>query len=148
MVKSIEVVTELFNKIKTVLTDEFKNQDLTFQLLTHSNLNPKDAPTETRVYLNRRVYREGQDTLSVDVTDTGRRRYQSAGVVQASFFIPRSVVDGYRKTEIVAQVLKNELRKTSFECLWLRNIVASPFPTENNCYRYELTANYFYDEIV
>lgn len=148
MVKSIDVTTELFTAIKTSLTEHFKNERLQFKLLTHSNLDPKEAPTECRVYLNRMIYREGQDTLSVNVTDAGRVRWETAGVVQVSFFIPRSVVDGYRKTEIVAQKLKNDLRKMTFGCLWLRNITATPYYAENNCYRYELTANYFYNEIV
>ena len=148
MATAIEVTEELFNKVTDTLNEEFKVHKIVPNILYHTNVSTDVNIDEFRVYLNRRIFREQQDTLCVNVTDFGRVRYQSEGVVQVSFFAPRAVKSSSKVIEIIAQNLKNKLRKSQFNCFWLRNITATPYNIENNSYRYEVTATYIFDEIV
>lgn len=148
MANSIEVTEELFNKVTDILNEEFKIHKIVPSILYHTNILADVAIDEFRVYLSRRIFREQQDTLCVNVTDLGRVRYQSEGVVQISFFAPRAIKNSSKILEIVAQNLKNKLRKSQFDCFWLRNITATPYNVENNSYRYEVTAIYMFDEII
>lgn len=148
MASEIEVTEELFNSIVTVLNNEFKAHKVVPEILYHTNIVPEPKLAKFRVYLNRRVFMESQDTLSVNVSDLGKVRYSTRGIIQVSFFAPRAIPSSSKILEIVAQNLKNELRKSQFKCFLLRNITATPYNIENNSYRYEVTATYIYDEIV
>lgn len=144
----IEVVEELFGKVGEIVNAEFALHNIKPILMYHSNVIPEHHASECRVYINRRIFREEQDTISTNVTDSGRIRYESTGLLQVSFFVPRALKNSFKATEMVAQELKNQLRKSQFKCVWLRNIMATPYNSENNSYRYEVTATFIYDEIV
>ena len=70
-----------------------------------SNLNPNNSIDKLRIYLTRRIIREDQDTLAVDVEDFGRKRYTSEGVYAISFLMPKTLSGGYLKLETIAAKL-------------------------------------------
>ena len=144
----IENTNALFAFLETTLQNLFKEKDLKLELLWHSNVLPDNNPNICRVYVNRRIVNEEQDTLAINVAEMGRVRYNTQGVCVVSFFTPRSINGGYAKTEWIAQALKNALRRERFKCLWVRNVTATPFNMENNSYRYDLSFSYEFDEIV
>ena len=136
--------TFLYDTLTTICQEEHIDAELDF----HSNVLPTNKNQKLRIYFNRRIIREDQDTLAVDVEDFGKIRYTSEGVYAISFFMARSIPNGYDKMELIVQKLKNALRLKRFDCLWVRHITASPYNMENNSYRYELTFSYEFDEIV
>lgn len=146
---AIELTNKLFGFLEEELNKLFKEQKLQCELLWHSNVLPDNNANKCRVYINRRIVTEGQDTLAINVVDQGRVRYNTVGVCVISFFTPRSQSGGYAKTEWIAQALKNALRQKRFEeCLWVRNVIATPYNMENNSYRYDVSFSYEFDEIV
>lgn len=146
--KAIHVVDELNTFLQNSIIDLCQKNDIAYELNYHSNVLPENKVRNLRVYFNRRIIREEQDTLAVDVEDLGKVRYTSNGVYAVSFFMARSIPNGYSKLEQVVQELKNALRQKRFECLWVRHVTATPYNMENNSYRYELTFSYEFDEII
>lgn len=146
--KALHVIDELNTFLYDTLTEFCQEEHIDTELDFHSNVLPTNENQKLRIYFNRRIIREDQDTLSVDVEDLGKVRYTSEGVYAISFFMARSIPNGYDKMELIVQRLKNALRLKRFDCLWVRHITASPYNMENNSYRYELTFNYEFDEIV
>lgn len=145
---SIKVVNQLNTYLIEKLQSLCQDQEIECEFNFHSNVQPTTDNQKLRVYITRMIYRENQDTLAVDVGDIGKVRYTSEGVYALSFFIPRNISGSYRKMETIVQQLKNMLRKERFDCVWVRHIRASPFNMENNCYRYDLGFNYYFDEII
>lgn len=145
---AIENTNLLFKFLEDSLTELFNEEDVKFELLWHSNLLPDNDVGVVRVYINRQIVSETQDTLSVDVVDRGRIRYNTIGACTVNFFIPRTIPNGYQIAERVAQALKNKLRKERFASLWVRNPTARPHNIENNCYRYGVAFSYDFDEII
>lgn len=139
-----ELNTFLYDTLKAICQD--KNVDAEYDF--HSNVLPDNFNQKLRIYFNRRIIREDQDTLAVDVEDLGKVRYTSEGVYAINFFMPRAKPNGYSLLELIVQELKNALRQKRFDCLWVRHITASPYNMENNSYRYDLTFSYEFDEIV
>lgn len=146
--KAMHVIDELNTFLYDTLTTICQEEHIDAELDFHSNVLPTNENQKLRIYFNRRTIREDQDTLAVDVEDLGKIRYTSEGVYAISFFMARSIPNGYDKMELIVQKLKNALRLKRFDCLWVRHITASPYNMENNSYRYELTFNYEFDEIV
>ena len=146
--QAIENTNKLFAFIETKLKEFMKEKQVNGEILWHSNVLPDNNPTICRIYVNRRVVSESQDTLAINVAELGKVRYTTVGVCVVSFFTPRSISGGYAKTEWIAQALKNALRKERFECLWVRDVTATPYNMENNSYRYDLSFGYEFDEIV
>lgn len=146
--KAVRVIDELNNFLFNTLTALCKELEVNAEFDFHSNLVPTNENQKLRIYFNRQIIREDQDTLAVDVEDLGKVRYTSVGVYAISFFMARTIPNGYAKMELVAQKLKNLLRQERFDCLWVRHVTASPYKMENNSYRYELTFNYEFDEII
>lgn len=146
--KTIKVVDELNTFLYENLISLCKEYSVDNEINFSSNVLPENQNEKLRVYINRRIIREEQDTLAVDVEDLGKIRYTSYGVYAISFFMPRSKPNSYDLMESIVQKLKNALRKKRFDCLWVRHITASPYNMENNSYRYELTFSYEFDEII
>ena len=146
--KAMHVIDELNTFLYDTLTTICQEEHIDAELDFHSNVLPTNKNQKLRIYFNRRIIREDQDTLAVDVEDFGKIRYTSEGVYAISFFMARSIPNGYDKMELIVQKLKNALRLKRFDCLWVRHITASPYNMENNSYRYELTFSYEFDEIV
>lgn len=145
---AVKVVDELNTFLYDTLSLICKHKKVDCELDFHSNVLPDNNNQKLRVYFNRRIISEDQDTLSVDVEDFGKVRYTTQGVYAISFFMARSIPNGFETMELIVQELKNALRRKRFDCLWVRHITASPYNMENNSYRYELTFNYEFDEIV
>lgn len=146
--KAIEVRNILFQFLENNLTQLFNEKKLPFEILWHSNLKEDNNSTICRVYVNRRIINEEQDTLSTDVVDHGRVRYNTIGACVVSFFIPRTISNSYSDCEWIAQNLKNQLRRERFDCFWVRDVTATPYNMENNSYRYDVSFGYEFDEIV
>lgn len=145
---AIKIQEGLFEFINSTILNVCQTKNIPVQILYHSNLISDIKKDILRVYISRQIFREKQDTLCVDVTDKGQVRYTSDGVCSISFFQPKTISDGYRVMEELAQELKNALRKKRFANLWVRNPTATPYNIEQNCYRYNVTFNYEFDEIV
>lgn len=146
--KAVEVVQEINTFLEDTLRSICADENIDYEFHYHSNVIPETNNRNLRIYVNRRIVREEQDTLAVDVEDFGRVRYTSEGVYVLSFFTARSVPRGFSTTERIVQKLKNALRKERFDCSWVRNPTATPYSMENNSYRYELTFSYQFDEII
>lgn len=148
MKDAIENTDELFTFLQDSLNNLFTEKGLGVELLWHTNLLDQNNPSRCRVYINRKIVNETQDTLAINVVEEKSVRYNTVGVCVISFFTPRSLDGGYAKTESIAQQLKNLLRKQRFDCLWVRDVTATPYNIENNSYRYDVTFGYEFDEIV
>ena len=146
--KAIKVMEEINTFLEEQMRAICAEENVDYDFHYHSNLITENNNRSLRIYVNRRIIREEQDTLAVDVEDFGRVRYTSEGVYVLSFFMARSVPKSFSTTERIVQKLKNALRKERFECLWVRNPTATPQGMENNSYRYDLMFSYEFDEII
>lgn len=146
--QSIKVMDELAEFLEVNIYNLCEKNKIKCDIHYASNVQAELDRNKMTAYVSRQMFREEQDTLAVDVVDFGKRRYTSYGAMAVSFFMPRTIKNGYFIMETIAQNLKNILRAKSFNCLWVRDVMASPHLIENNCYRYDLTFSYLFDEIV
>jgi hypothetical protein len=92
---------------------------------------------------------ESQITLSENVTELGSRRYESSGLVFVQIFCPKVKKDSYEKGILLAEIAKNAFRgkKTSPGNVWFRNVRINNVEPEELWYRFNVIAEFEYDEI-
>lgn len=92
---------------------------------------------------------EEQATLSTCVEEPGKSRYESSGLVFVQIFSPKSEATGYEVGQQLAQVARNAFRgkKTTPGEVWFRNVRINNISPENLLYRFNVVAEYEYDEI-
>lgn len=89
---------------------------------------------------------EEQSTLS---DDSGRKRYTSSGLVWVQLFAPVSDVEAMNKGRKLAEIARNAFRgKTTSGKVWFRNVRINELPNEESAVRFNVVAEYEYDEVV
>ena len=73
--KAVQVIDELNNFLFNTLSALCKELEVNAEFDFHSNLVPTNENQKLRIYFNRQIIREDQDTLAVDVEDLGKVRY-------------------------------------------------------------------------
>lgn len=91
---------------------------------------------------------ETQATLSDCVEEPGKSRYESSGLVFVQVFSPKSQATAYEVGQQLAIVARNAFRgkKTSGQ-VWFRNVRINNLDPENLFYRFNVVAEYEYDEV-
>lgn len=78
----------------------------------------------------------------------GEQRYTASGLVFIQLFCPKSDTEGMDKGKKLAQVAKKAFRgKTTSGKVWFRNARIQELAPEDNAYRFNIVAEYTYDEI-
>jgi len=91
---------------------------------------------------------ERQATLSDCVGEPGKKRYESAGLVFVQLFAPKSVANASEKAQQLAVIARNAFRgKSTAGGIWFYNVRINNLAAENLFYRFNVVAEYEYDEI-
>jgi len=91
---------------------------------------------------------ETQATLSTCVEESGKSRYESSGLVFVQLFAPKNVATAYDIGTKLAQIARNAFRgKKTTGQVWFRNVRINNLEPEALLYRFNVVAEYEYDEI-
>jgi hypothetical protein len=91
---------------------------------------------------------EEQATLNTCTGKPGEKRYNCAGLVIVQIFCPKSETNAKYKGAAIAQVCKNAYRgKHSPNKIWFRNVRILDISDETLYYRFNVIAEYEYDEL-
>ena len=91
---------------------------------------------------------EPQTSLSCDVKENGNRRYTAAGLVFVQLFCPKVVDGAGDKGKKLAQFVKQIYRgKRTPGGIIFRNVRINKPPNEDTWYRFNVVAEYEYDEV-
>lgn len=78
----------------------------------------------------------------------GKRRYTTSGLIFVQLFCPKSDAQAMDKGRNLATVARNAFRgKTTSGKVWFRNARINELAPEDNAYRFNIIAEYEYDEI-
>lgn len=90
-----------------------------------------------------------QITLSDCVEESGKKRYESAGLVFVQLFAPKSVATADEQGRKLAEVAKKAFRgKTTPGAIWFKNVrINDNIADEDGFYRFNVVAEYEYDEV-
>jgi len=88
---------------------------------------------------------EEQATLS---DNNGKRRYTADGLIFVQLFCPKSDVEAMDKGRKLAVIARNSFRgKTTSGKVWFRNARINELAPEESAYRFNVVAEYEYDEV-
>lgn len=135
-------------EINTVLRDFIKERVPDCQILWNSLLKEENVKEELSCYVHDEIISEYQDTLSVDVGDLGKRRFESKGIYVLTFFVPRFMGNGYNLVEDMVQDLKNILRVRNFETCWVRGVQTSNLFSSKDERKFHLSFEFIFNEII
>lgn len=91
---------------------------------------------------------ENQSSLSVCEGVSGNKKYTSTGLVFIQVFCPKSIINANAVGKKLAAVGKKAYRgKTTQGKIWFRNVRVVSIPEEFAYYRFNVIAEYEYDEI-
>lgn len=91
---------------------------------------------------------EQQATLSNCVVEPGKKKYESAGLVFVQLFGPKMTATAYDDLQKLAIVARNAFRgKTTPGNVWFRNVRINTLKPEELFYRFNVVAEYEFDEI-
>lgn len=92
--------------------------------------------------------KESQSTLSNCEGAPGKKRYTAAGLVYMQLFCPKSTVNADQLGQQLSKVARNAYRgKKTAGGIWFRNVRIVPTIPEELFYRFNIIAEYTYDEI-
>jgi len=88
---------------------------------------------------------EEQSTIA---DENGKRRYTADGLLFVQLFCPISDVEAMEKGRKLAVIARNAFRgKATSGKVWFRNVRINELPKEESAYRFNVVAEYEYDEI-
>ena len=91
---------------------------------------------------------EGQATLSDCVAVAGQKRYENVGNVFVQIFALMTDELGAEKARLLADLMKNAFRgKTTPSACWFKNCRFNKLANENKFFRYNVVAEYEFQEI-
>jgi hypothetical protein len=90
---------------------------------------------------------EFQATLATNCGTVGARRFRSYGLVAVQIFCPKSLSTAAETGKKLAQLAKNAFRKAPESNLAFSNCYTKSLPPEAEYYRFNVIAEYEYDEI-
>lgn len=89
-----------------------------------------------------------QTTLAASVEGAGKRRYTSSGLIFVQLFCPKSNVEADELGKLLAETAQNSFRgKSTPGKVTFSHVRINPLPPENLFYRYNIVAEFEYDEI-
>jgi hypothetical protein len=110
----------------------------------------KESPAGDKTWLrfSQQTVSEKQVTLSDQVVDKGGVRYSIDGILVIEFFCPRNELRAWENGGKYAQIAKNIFRsKGTKNCIWFRNARIQELPIQESFYRFNVFADFEYDEI-
>lgn len=113
-------------------------------------VQPRDVPDASKHWARMSIQTvfEEQTTLSNCEGAPGKKRYTASGLIFVQLFCPKSIVDGYSVGGDLADVAKNAFRgKTTSGKIWFRNVRINPLDPEDLYYRFNVVAEFEYDEL-
>lgn len=91
---------------------------------------------------------ERQTTLSNDVGEPGKKRYTTSGLIFVQIFCPKSDSRAMERGRALAVVARNAFRgHTASGVVWFRNAHVNELPPEELALRFNVVAEYEYDEL-
>lgn len=88
---------------------------------------------------------EEQSTIS---DDNGKRRYTASGLIFVQLFCPKSEAAAMENGRKLAIIARNSFRgKTTSGKVWFRNARINELAPEESAYRFNVVAEYEYDEV-
>lgn len=114
------------------------------------NNEKPDKPDNAKFWVRVSVLNAGeaQSTLSNCVGEPGKKRYTSAGLVYIQLFCPKTVVNADKLGQQLSKVARNAYRgKKTAGGIWFRNVRIIPVNAEELFYRFNIIAEYEYDEL-
>jgi hypothetical protein len=94
--------------------------------------------------VSQQTVHEEQSTLRAD----NKRRYTADGLVFVQLFCPKSDIEAMEKGRLLAVLARDSFRgKTTSGKVWFRNARINELPPEESAYRFNIIAEYEYDEI-
>lgn len=91
---------------------------------------------------------EEQDSLSVAVGEAGKRRFTTTGLAFVQLFCPQSSDESQERGNKLAVLFRNSFRSaTGSGKVTFRNARVQELPPENGAIRFNVVAEYEYDEL-
>lgn len=89
-----------------------------------------------------------QTSLSMNVGEEGKRRYNEYGIIFIQLFCPKSQGDAEAKGGELAEFARAIFRGVSTEnCVWFKNARINEVPAEDLFHRFNVVAEFEYDEV-
>jgi hypothetical protein len=90
---------------------------------------------------------EEQSTLN-DVAQVGKKRYSNSGLVFVQLFCPMTDSQATEKGRALAVIARDAFRgQATSHGVWFRNARIVELPPEDDTYRFNVIAEYLYDDI-
>lgn len=91
---------------------------------------------------------EEQATLSNCEGIPGQKRYTASGLVFVQIFCPKQVGLAFENGQRLAKIARNAFRgKATPGKIWFRNVRINELPPEDQWYRFNVVAEFEYDEL-
>lgn len=91
---------------------------------------------------------ERQSTLSNAAGEPGKKHYNSSGLVFVQLFAPKEIDTSYEQAQLLARIARDAFRgKTTIGKVWFRNVRINNLEPEELFYRFNIVAEYEYDEV-
>lgn len=91
---------------------------------------------------------ERQTTFKTGVESSENKRYTTTGVVVVQLFCPLALSNAMDKGRQLAVVARNAFRgKETTNGVWFRNSVINELPPEESAYRFNIIAEYTFDDL-
>lgn len=108
-------------------------------------LDSKPPSNEFWVRVSQQTVEDGQSALA---NSFGNRRFTVYGLVFVQLFAPKSNPHANHLGQKLAEIARNIFRgKTEDECVWFRNSRIKELPEERDTFRFNVIAEYQYDEL-
>lgn len=113
--------------------------------------NEKKAPPPGGLYFvihSVQNVKDGQSTLSNNVSRPGVKRFTSIGLVIMQLYMPKNVQDPKPNGRALAMIAKNAYRSgDNSSGIWFKNVRINDLPSFEDWYRLNVIAEYQYDEL-
>jgi hypothetical protein len=91
---------------------------------------------------------EPQSSFKTGIAPDANRRYTAIGVLFVQIFCPMSEAQAMEKGRLLAELARNAFRgKETANQVWFRNVRIQRLAPEQNYYRFNVVAEYTYDDI-
>jgi hypothetical protein len=110
----------------------------------------RDAPDGSKfwVRVSKQNVFEEQSTLSTCEALPGQKRYTSSGLVFVQLFCPKSYQRSFEIGQTLAKLARDSFRgKSTDGGIWFRNVRINELPPEELYQRFNVIADFEYDEI-
>ncbi len=98
--------------------------------------------------VSQQIVLASQTTLANQVSGPDKKRYTASGLVFVQIFCPKSLTTSDQLGRQLAELAQNAYRgKSTSGCIWFRNVRINPLPPEALFYRFNVVAEFEYDDI-